>query len=175
MWCIIICVVLSLIAGVVCAFIDWDFGKVAPCTFLGAIAGVLLAFVISVGTWIFAPDTAYEFNEIDNYILKETDAGELLYFNVTHDESDTYLYYMNEDQTVQKVYLSDVEVKFIEDGQPTRIEVYKWQYKSGFLRATACLPLTRWNNTTYIYISESNWLKHTKGGIEHVITHPIQD
>lgn len=171
MWCFISFLALGLIVGIVFACIEADGAIIGPCLIVGGIAGILIAVVLSIGVWMFAPESAYITYETADFTVKENAEGELLYFNVTHDESNTYLYYMNQDQKVQKVRLSDATVQFINDGEPAHIEVYRWKFKNGFLNATAFVPLTRIHDITTIYISESDWLKHTDGGVEHVITH----
>lgn len=175
MWCIIVFSALGLIAGIIFAFIEECFSVIWPCLFVGVIAGLVLAVMISVGAWIFVPNDGYVLEETKNVTLLQNDDDELMYFNLTHDENDTYLYYMDENHEIKKVYLNKAEVRFIADGETTRIERYEWRYKNNLLQAIAWVPLTRTNSTTYIYISEADWFKHTDGGIETVVVQPTEN
>ena len=175
MWCFIVLGALGLLAGIVFAFIEGDFAIIGPCLFVGIIAGLILAVVISIGAWIFVPSDGYILEETQNVTLRQNDDDELMYFNLTHDENNTYLYYMGENHEIKKVYLDKAEVRFITAGETTRIERYSWRYKNNFLQAIACVPLTRMNSITYIYISEADWFKHTDGGIETVVVQPTEN
>ena len=60
------------------------------------------------------------------------------------------------------------------DEPQTRIEKYEWKYKSAILTHIAFRPLTKCGTSIVIHISEEDWLRHTDGGIEHVITHAAE-
>lgn len=164
---------IGLVIGIIFACIEGDFAYSIGLAIFGAIAGAVLTVLISIGVWIFAPEGAY-INEPTEYLVQSNDAGELMYFEITHDESTTYLYYMDNNQEIQKMRLSNASVQFIEDGQQTRIEKYEWKYKSEILTHIAFRPLTKCGTSIVIHISEEDWLRHTDGGTEHVITHAAE-
>lgn len=168
MWCIIVLGAIGLIAGIVWAFVEGDASIIAPTLVVGLLAGLILAVIISVGTWIFVPSDGYIMEETQNAVIQQNAQGELLYFKLAHDGRNTRLYYMNANHEIKQVYLNQTEVRFISAGETPHIERYDWRYKSDFLRAIAFIPLTRMNSITYIYISESDWYQHTDGGVETV-------
>lgn len=175
MWCVIVLGSLGLIVGIVFAFIEGDAAIIGPILSVGIVAGLILAVIISVGAWIFVPSDGYIMEETQNVVIQRNEDGELLYFKLTHDESDTHLYYMDINHEVKQVYLNQTEVRFISAEEAPRIERYTWRYKSGFLHAVAFAPLTRMNSITYIYISETDWFKHTDGGVETVTIQPAKN
>ena len=175
MWCVIVLSALGLIAGIVCAFIEGDTSIIGPTLIVGIVVGLILAVIISVGAWIFVPSDGYLMEGTQNAVIQRNEDGELLYFKLTHDESNTHLYYMDTNHEVKQVYLNKTEVRFIRAGEPARIERYTWRYKSDFLHAIAFVPLTRMNSITYIYISETDWFKHTDGGVEAVTIQPAEN
>lgn len=175
MWCIIVLGALGLIAGIIFAFIEECFSVIWPCLFVGGLAGLVLAVMISVVAWIFVPNDGYVLEDKQNVELNRNADGELLYFKLTHDKNNTYLYYMDTNNEVQKVYLETAEVRFISASETPHIKKLTWKYKNGLLDTAAFIPLTRTNSTTYIYISEADWFKHTDGGIETVVVQPTEN
>ena len=175
MWCIIVLGAIGLIAGIVLALVEGDISIIVPTLVVGVLAGLFLAVIISVGTWICMPSDGYIMEETQNAVIQQNAQGELLYFKLAHDGRDTRLHYMNTNNEIKQVSLNKTEVRFISAGETPRIERYTWRYKSDFLHAVAFIPLTRMNSITYIHISESDWYQHTDGGIEAVTIQPVEN
>lgn len=169
MWCIIVFAAIGPIIGLVFDIIDGEPGNIAPLSIVGTIIGCIITIIISIGTWIFVPEDGYQLTNTDTYMLAANENGELRYFNISHDENTTYLYYLDENNEMQRLYLSTTEVYFIDSDEPARVEKYKWRFKSEILRAIAFKPLTRLNSTTRIYIPETEWARNTDGGVIDVV------
>ena len=174
MWCFLVLLAIGFVAGVVFAIIDGDIGVCGMCTFLGGIAGVALVAVISIGAWIFVPSDGYQLEQTHEYTVAENQEGELLYFRITHDDSSTYLHYLNENNQMKKLYLSGATIHFVEDDELVRIERYTYRYKSDVLQSIAVVPMTKWGDTLNVYISEADWQKYTSGNVENVIIKPAE-
>ena len=175
MWCIIVLGLIGLVTGVVCAIIHSDLGDVWPYTIFGIIAGAFVAAVISIAAWMFVPSDSYSLIDVRQDVVAQNAAGEPLYFDFTYDDSsNVYLHYLNANHKIEKVYLANAEVHFVAEGEPAQVKTYNWQYNNSFLRATAIIPLNKFSQVTHIYISESNWLKCTEGGMENVLTHSVE-
>ena len=164
--------IIGAILGAIIAFTDDGLEELIPDIFKGGVAFAILGFIaagiLSVGVWIFTDDSALHLEVKNTYTLAENEESELLYFNLTHDESTTYLYFMNEEQKIQKVRLVDLTVCFIDDETTPYIESATWQYNNKFFERCTFKPLNAVQDVHTLYISESDWLKYTDGGVQDV-------
>lgn len=170
MWCIIVLGVIGLIIGIVLDIMEGTHNNAIPVAAIGAIAGLIIAIIISLGVWAFVPNDGCVLTNTATHMLSTAENGELHYFKISHHQNPAYLYYLDNNNEMQRLSLSNTEVHFVGNNEDARVEQYEWYVESNILRAITFKPLTRMGTITHIYISETDWLQQTDNGATNTTT-----